>query len=237
MSFGLGKKSGNTFYCFSPQIMVLTFAAEMLLMMFVLVKHGLHSMSHRLVVFLLLLLAIFQLSEYGVCEQLGLDNLVWARIGFVAITLLPAVGLHLIQEVRNDKNLNISHIGYLLSLLFTVTFVFFNSFESVGCNGNYAIFELSNALSGAYFTYYYLLLLTGAILAFSGWRGNRESGRSRTLLLIVTGYASFVLPATFIHFAFDNVSSGLPSIMCGFALVFAFILALVIAKRLPADEA
>lgn len=232
----LGKKSPTKFYCFSPQVMVLTFVAEMLLVMYVLVRRGYQSVEHRIVVVLLLLLAIFQLSEYGVCEGLALDSIVWSRIGFVSITMLPPLGLHLIQLVRGDKSKNIAHIGYFLSLVFVVAFTFFDSFASVGCQGNYAIFQVRQGLGGAYFTYYYLLLILGAVMAYTGWSKSKETARGKMLLLIGLGYASFVLPATFIHFVFESVSNGLPSIMCGFALIFAAILGTVVANRLPTDK-
>ena len=216
--------------------MAITFAAEMLLMMYVLMKKGVNSIPHRIIVLLLLFLALFQLSEYGVCESLGLDPTIWARVGFVSITMLPPLGIHLVQKVRKDSNLTLAYGSYLLSLVFVVAFVFFDSFQSVGCSGNYAIFQISDGLGGAYFAYYYALLMLAVALAIDGWRKGRDSQNSQTLLYIVAGYASFVAPATFIHFVFDGVSNGLPSIMCGFALIFAVALATVISDRIPTSE-
>lgn len=231
------KKDRNVFYCFSPQVMALTFAAEMLLMIFVLVKKGLRSIEHRIIIIILLLLALFQLSEYGVCESLGFDNTVWARIGFVSITMLPPLGLHLIQQIRRDKKMTLTYVGYFLSLVFVVAFVFFDSFKSIGCQGNYAFFDVKETIGGAYFAYYYVLLMIGATLALMGWRAERSSDKGKALLLLVIGYSSFVLPATFIHFIFEGVTSGLPSIMCGFALIFAFLLGTVISSRIPESKA
>jgi hypothetical protein len=216
--------------------MALTFAAEMILLMYVLVKRGVRTVEHRLIVTVLFFLAIFQLSEYGVCEAVGFDETIWARLGFAAITMLPPLGLHLIQRIRKDKNLVFTQIGYIMALLFISAFTFFDSFESISCEGNYAIFEVMPGLGGAYFAYYYSLLLTGAVLAFLGWKERRGKSEGTILLLIIAGYGSFVLPATFIHFVFEQAGNGLPSIMCGFALIFAIMLGTLISNRLPIGE-
>jgi hypothetical protein len=204
--------------------MALTFAAEMILLMYVLAKYSISFVEYRLIVLILLLLALFQLSEYGICESFVFNDIVWAKIGFFAITFLPSLGLHLIQKVRKDPTISYSLFGYFLSVIFVVIFVFFNTFNAVGCQGNYAFFELTNGIGGAFFIYYYALLVLGATLALLRWKQAKQANQGKTLLVITLGYASFIMPGTIIHFAFNQVSNGLPSIMCGFALIFAIIL-------------
>ena len=59
--FDESNDDSTTLACFSPQVMALTFALEMILLMYVLVKHGLRSTSLRLIGFILFFLAMFQL--------------------------------------------------------------------------------------------------------------------------------------------------------------------------------
>ena len=223
------KKSGSTFYCFSPFIMALTFAAEVLLFMYVLVTRGWRSLELRLILAVLFFLAMFQLAEYGVCESLVFDAQTWGKIGFVSITMLPPLGVHLVQAIRKDTSHSFTLMSYALGVLFSVAFVFFNTFDKIACLGNYAIFEFGNDLGIAFAIYYYALLLLGAGLAFNGWRSIRRKKDKKALMAVVFGYATFVLPASFIHFVLESEGNGLPSIMCGFAVIFAFILALYIA--------
>ena len=43
----------------------------------------------------LLALGVFQLAEYFICTGVVLSGLSWARLGFVAISLLPPLGIEL----------------------------------------------------------------------------------------------------------------------------------------------
>lgn len=185
----------------------------------------------KIVISILFFLALFQVSEYGVCERLLFDSQIWGKIGFVSITLLPALGLHLIQAIRRDTSLRVAYFGYLLAALFSVAFVFFNTFDAIQCLGNYAIFEFGTSLGTAFALYYYALLGAGTVYAFNGWKSVTRSKDKQALVAIVYGYASFVLPGSFIHFVLDSEGNGLPSIMCGFAIIFAFILTFYVAPR------
>ncbi len=227
----LRKNSANTFYCFSPFVMALTFVVEALLLAYVVVKSGAKSLELRLLISLIFFLALFQLSEYGVCEDLFMDSQTWGKIGFVSIALLPALGLHLVQTIRRDRSIAQSYIGYGLAALFSFAFVGFNAFESIGCLGNYAIFEFNSDLGIAFAIYYYALLGAATVLAFQGWRHIRRKKDKQALMSIILGYASFALPGSFIHFVINTPGNGLPSIMCGFALIFAFVLALYTAPK------
>ena len=216
--------------------MAITFIVEGLLALFVLLKRAAKQPEQRLIVAILVLLAIFQLAEYGVCEPLGFSPVAWARLGFVSITLLPAVGLHLIQKIRSDSVLVPTILGYAAAAAFAIAFAGFESFISVGCGGNYAIFQIKDGLGGMYFSYYYILLLVGIAMSIIFWAKDMSSERGKAAALMAIGYLSFVLPATYIHFVYENARNGLPSIMCGFALLFAVIIALAVSPLLDRSK-
>lgn len=232
----LRKEKGKTttLMCFTPQVMILTFMLEFLLMIRLLFRYSMQSIPMRLVVLLLLFLSLFQLAEYGVCEGLlGLSSVTWARIGFASITMLPPLGVHLVQLLRKDTSMLPTYISYALGALFIGVFTFFDAFDSVGCSGNYAIFKIAPTLGGAFTLYYYSIMIFGAVQALRGRAVVRSKATKEILLAIVIGYASFVVPATLIHLLSDSVKHGLPSIMCGFALFFAVVLGTYIAHRIP----
>jgi hypothetical protein len=56
------------------------------------------------------LLASFQFAEYRISTRTDAASLLWARIGFIAITLLPVAGLDLVSLVSPKQHfLNISY--------------------------------------------------------------------------------------------------------------------------------
>jgi hypothetical protein len=206
--------------------MIATLVIEVSLAVYTLFRYKL-SATTRLVVALLLFLALFQLSEFNVCEGYGFSALVWSRIGYAAITMLPPLGLHLVLKLAGKaRRWNwLLFLNYLLASGFIVTFVFnSNAFLNHVCAGNYVIFRLAAGYGGLYFLYYYGFLLLG--LALSLWFSIMASRRIRqALILQAFGYLSFLFPTAIVNTLNPQTISGIPSIMCGFAVVYAIILA------------
>ena len=102
----------NTTYCFSPPVMIATFFIEIGLAIYVAWRYKLNEVT-RLAVALLTFLAIFQLAEYNVCEgSFGINSLGWARLGYVAITLLPPIGFHLATKIAGQKQYGLVAFAY-----------------------------------------------------------------------------------------------------------------------------
>lgn len=175
------------------------------------------------------MLALFQLSEYNVCEGVGFSALVWSRIGFVAITLLPPLGLHLVQIIAGRGRRWIVWLSYFAAVAFMATFLFYpEAFINHVCAGNYVIFRLADGVGRAYHVYYYGFLLIG--MAMSLYFSFRAKVKIRqALILQIVGYLSFLLPTITANTLDPKTVSGIPSIMCGFAIVYAIILAVGIA--------
>lgn len=223
-------KKPNTFYCFSPPIMIATFIIELCLFVYTLVRYKLTPLT-RLAAAILLMLALFQLSEYNVCEGFGLSALVWSRIGFVAITLLPPLGLHLIHIIAKRSANWLVWLNYLLAGLFVATFTFSSAiFASHVCAGNYVIFHLEDRVGGFYFVYYYLWLAVGVLTSLYFSLKAKQHIRE-ALYLMAIGYLTFLLPTIIINNINPQTVAGIPSIMCGFAIVYAGILALGVVPR------
>ena len=69
----------------------------------------------------LVLLATFQYAEYRICTTTN-HPIIWSRIGFVAITLLPLAGLYLVSLVSHK--LHFLKLGYASAAAFVVYFIF-----------------------------------------------------------------------------------------------------------------
>ena len=223
-------KRPNTLYCFSPLAMIATAVVELALAVYTLVRYKLTT-EVRLTVTLLVLLAIFQVAEYNVCGHSNLRALAWSRVGYVAITLLPPLALHLVHLIAQRKSRFLVYLAYAMGLSFAVVFgLSSHAFASHICAGNYAIFQLVRPLGGLYFAYYYTWLLVGiaASLVFS--IGAAQSVQT-ALVLQVFGYLSFLLPTGIVNALDPHTLAGIPSVMCGFAVIYALILALGIVPR------
>lgn len=228
----------TTLACFTPLVMIVTFLIEAGLALFVLWKYRLNATS-RLAVALLLALAVFQLAEYNICEgSLGFSSMDWARIGFVSITLLPVLGIHLAATMAGT----VRRYRWLLVAMYVVAAVFAISFLTVGrgiqdeaaCLGNYALFHVAPTTMRLYALYYYGLLLLGIglMLTFARDANNRYARLAQYSLVV--GYLAFLLPTSTVNIIDPSTIAGIPSIMCGFAVLFAVVL---VGYTLPANEA
>lgn len=219
--------------CFSPAVMLATFFIEIGLAIYTIWRYGLTKVS-RLAVLILVCLAVFQFAEYNVCEgALGLDSLSWSRVGYVAITLLPPLGLHLAMtladEKRKKKNIA-TFIAYASAAIFVLLFAFSSwSITSQACLGNYVIFQTTPHTTTLFAIYYYGWLLVGTIYA---WLTAKSLVRHKAVALraLSVGYLSFLLPTTTANIIDPATIHGIPSIMCGFAVLLAII---IVGEVLP----
>lgn len=176
----------------------------------------------RLVATMLFLLATFQISEYFVCGS-DYSNNFWSRVGFVAITLLPPIGIHLIHTLAGKSWNNIVGSAYGMAAAWVGVFAFFeHAFSGHQCAGNYIIFQVKPGLGGLYFTYYYLWLGIGTWLTYRYAKTVKKKDK-KSLYLLMTGYLTLLVPTTTVNLLRPETTEGVPSIMCGFAIVLATI--------------
>jgi len=219
--FVFSKNKSKTMYCFSPEVMLATFIVEIVMAIYVFVRYRL-SLSAKLVVAILVLLATFQAVEFRICT--GDFDLYLAKIGFVAITLLPALGLHLISRIAKVRHL--IKIGYFFAFLFIFHIIFSGgAISEAVCGGNYVIFETGQYLSFPYGLYYWILLLVGIWVSIDGILFHRRKEReARSLFWMMVGYLSFMVPMMLLYTWDRNLLTAAASVMCGFAVIFALIL-------------
>jgi hypothetical protein len=224
------KKSEGTFYCFSPPVMIATCVIETTLLVYTFVRYRLSPLT-RLVIATLAVLALFQLCEFNVCGDGGPSAALWSRLGFAAITMLPPLGLHLIRMISARVPRWLVWLGYFSGIVFAAEFGLGDGvFRSHVCAGNYAIFQLRPTLGGVYFAYYYGWLIIGILLSL--YLSINAAMRAReALILQALGYLILLLPVGIVNDLDPQTIAGIPSIMCGFAVVYAFTLVFGIVPR------
>lgn len=214
--------------------MAVTFAVEIIMAVYVVWRYKLNTVS-RLAALILLFLAAFQLAEFMVCTGSADTAMWWTRLGYIAITALPPLGLHLAYELAKIKRRPWLWPAYGTAAAFAIYFLLAgHAFSGQACLGNYVIFELAPWAGGLYTIYYYGWLAVGIALAVHFARHIRRKRTRLALIGLIVGYGAFIVPTVAVSLASPDTIRGIPSIMCGFAVLFAFILVgwvLPIAQR------
>jgi len=220
------KPRSGTFYCFSPPVMIATFFIEIALAIHTFVRYKLNEIT-RLAAGVLVCLAVFQLAEYNICEgAFGLNSLTWAQLGFVSITLLPPMGIHLATKLAHNKQTALVAASYGVGAAFAGYFMFIShGISGPACMGNYVIFQIAHGAGGLYSLYYYALLATTVSYAWYQSTVLRAAHKARALKSLAIGYLAFMVPTTVANMANPETLRAIPSVMCGFAIVLAIILA------------
>lgn len=205
--------------------MIITFIIEMILAIYTFVKSIKHKSDFGIVM-VLVFLAMFQLSEYQICD--GSDLLLWARIGLFAITFLPVLGVYLISRLR--KEMKLIKVSFFIAIAFVAFFILVpTSIKEVTCGGNYIIFDMEKGIYSLYGYYYFGFLLLGIWQASKGIKSDNKKKVKEALGWFIVGYLSFILPLTLVYIFIPITRVAVESIMCGFAVIFAFILTFKIA--------
>lgn len=215
-------KKSTKLYCFSPPVMIATFLFEIAAMVYVLVRYKMNTTS-RLVSALLLNLGLFQLAEFAVCTNNSLALLA-SRLGYVAITLLPPLGLHLVCTISMIKNKIWLYFSYLAAFLLSGYFLLApNAFKSNECTGNYVIFQIGE-LQAVIYSFYYFGLIAATMMLALKYRKNSKGRTRKALTWTLLAYLVFIIPVAIIIITHPDTREALPSILCGFAVFFAIIL-------------
>lgn len=223
-------RQGTKLYCFSPPVMVATFVIEITLAVYTIVRYKM-TLITRLAVATLFFLALFQMSEYFVCGGAGLSAEHWSRIGYASITMLPPLGLHLLHAIAERKrHWWMVWLAYALAAGFIVYFLCWNqAFRGYACTGNYVIFQLGERASLMYGAYYYSWLAAALALGMR-WHaqsvGNKDMRKA--IIALIVGYLVFLIPTAVVNSIDPNTRRGIPSIMCGFAVIFVIIIVVYI---------
>lgn len=207
--------------------MIATMVVELCLAAWVIFSYAART-PQRLIVAILVVLAAFQYAEFNICTSSSI-GLMWPRLGYDLITLLPPLGIHLATRMRREERTGLVMASYGAAVVFAATFTFgSNSIVSGVCGGNYVILLLQPYLSHLYGVYYFGLEFVALWLAFSTARQSTAKLRE-ALRWLGVAYLTMMVPTFIIYYILPSVHVAIPSIMCGFAVGLALIVALRVA--------
>jgi hypothetical protein len=226
----------TTLNCFSPPVMLATLVIEFSLAIYTIWRYKMTVVA-RLITTLLVSLAVFQLAEYFVCTGFGSMALPWSRVGFVAITALPPLGLHLMHILAGKQTKRLVNSAYAIMGVFMAFFLFSPAvFTGHECTGNYVIFQFTESVTGIYSVYYFGFILAGISLGMRWANQLKEKGKSaatqlKTVQGLIIAYLIFLVPSATAMTVKPSVRRGIPSVLCGFAVLFALTIALYILPK------
>ncbi len=204
--------------------MLATMAIEFVGALYVIFRYKLNNVG-RLIAAILICLGVFQLAEYLICETIGLPGLTWARIGYVAITLLPPLGISLAMALAGKKSWQAQTGMYLACAAFIGYFAFAgNSLTGQICGGNYVIFTSEPGALLWYTAYYYGLLAISTTLCFVWAKAAKNAKTRKSLIALAIGYLAFIVPTVAVGLLSSDARQAIPSVMCGFAVLLAITL-------------
>jgi hypothetical protein len=235
------ENKGVRLSCFSSPVMIATMVIESCLAIYTVWRYKMNVLG-RLIAAMLVCLAIFQLAEYFVCTGIGSMAGPWSRVGFVAITALPPMGVHLMHVLAGKRERRLVYGAYALMAGYMAFFLLSpGTFTGHQCTGNYVIFQFTPNVTGTYSVYYFGWLLTGIGLGFHWANELKAKGKSKikqlqTVQGLILGYLVFLVPAAISMTVKQNARRGIPSVLCGFAVLLALMLAGYILPRAGAPR-
>jgi hypothetical protein len=150
------------------------------------------------------------------------------KVGFIGTAFLPALGLHLVHLINNRQYKILVWVGYVLAIL-AIMAIFLTNNESFlhECVGRFVAFKVGTLTGKIYFLYYALVIGISFVLLFVNIY---KKINTKLNIYTTAAFLVFIVPALVLFFASQVPYSGLPSVMCGFAILAAIILT---AKILP----
>lgn len=210
--------------------MLATFTIEIVFALYILWRYKFTPIT-RLIVSLLVLLAMFQGTEFLLCGGFALEGGMWSRIGYGAITLLPPLGIHLAHHLAGRKPGTVVAFAYMTCTAFLAYFIFATqAISGHTCYANYVTFDTADGSTLPYTLYYYGWLFVGTFLTFN-WTKTLDTHRRNALYALMAGYLALLVPTTTVTLLWNETIAAIPSIMCGFAIILAGLLTLKVAPE------
>lgn len=206
--------------CFTPWVSLFTSLLEFAVATFILVRYRSYLVPAFSAIFIYIL-GLYQFTEFMLCT--GNNAVLWATFGFVAYTLLPAIGLHMTTRFTHEK-FN-SYLLYLPPVVFSLVAFLKNDFIlEVGCDRVFVMATTIftnpvNVLSHSlYLIYYFGFLLITCFLLASHIKRNKMR---KIYLWWVNLFILTVAAPVVLIVILPGLQIKLPSVYCEFALLFS----------------
>jgi len=208
--------------CFTPWVSLTTAIIEFAVASFILIKYKDYLVPMFSAIFVYVL-GFYQFSEFMLCTS-G-NPFLWATVGFVTYTFLPAIALHMSVRFTGEKFWN--WIFYIIPVSIALFAFLKNEFIlQASCSGVFVVarnvLSLGDNLifSWIYWIYYFSFILISGIILFSHIK--RKGWTKIYFYWIFGGFITVAMPI-FLIVIFPAMNLHFPSIYCEFALGFTIV--------------
>lgn len=214
--------------CFTPAVSLVTALFEFCVAFYLLNQK--QTKLKRYLTTFVIILGLYQLSEFFMCV-FG-PPFLWARVGFLVNTLLPAMALFAVISFRRVRLWHwlvfIPLIVFELIALITPNFILVGACHTVFVSVSTVLY--SGGLSTLYYMIYYFsyILLSLALIVFALRKEKRKNWR---YILSILFFSSFIalFGALILFVLFPVFDVKFPSLYCEFAALYG--LAALFAAR------
>jgi hypothetical protein len=209
--------------CFAPWISLLTAGVEWVLVVLVLLLYR-RSLVARFSAVFIFTLGLYQFTEFMLCKTA--NPLFWAHIGFLTYTFLPALGMHFVMRLINDKSK--AWLCYAPPIIFSLLsfaspgFVATSTCHTLFISTQLVFFSqlVDKIIMPFYGAYYFGFIIIMSLIAFRESQ-KAEAEKKRIILTGLLGVLIATIPAFFFIVLLPSFAPQFPSVYCEFALLMA----------------
>ncbi len=207
--------------CFTPAISLLIALFEWSVAGFLLFSKRKTQFPLTIPMFMIFL-GLYQFTEFMLCITGSVH--IWGRLGFIAYTYLPALGMCSAWDYCNVK------YNKALVVLTPTIFALFAIFKSdfilsATCTKYFVI--IKNSFYGGsslvyliYVLYYFGTIVYIVRFLFQKYRAEKEKMQKRVYCCFLFGIVGSLLPALVLFIIFPGLGVIFPSLYCEFAVLF-----------------
>ena len=212
--------------CYNPTVSLTTAIIEWTLAIVLPFKYPKTRTRFFTSVFMIFL-GLYQFTEFMFCKTNQAD--LWMRLGFMAYTLLPAIGLHTTLHYFKIKiNLfwiYIIPIAYIIGAGLATNFVVESKCHDIFVTARNIFSSVNSPLEAAkfgfYTAYYFSFILIACLIGIRAYL--KETNRQKQRIYLIFPMAVFLMsfPTFTLIIMLPALNIQFPSILCHFALLLA----------------
>ncbi|MBN1301339.1 MAG: hypothetical protein JW995_08990 [Melioribacteraceae bacterium] len=190
---------------------------------------------NKLIIFLVILLAAYQATEFMIC-YFGMNDTFIVYFAFLIITLIPTFG-GLIALYLFQGNRKLHQVLFIPALFFIFYYAaVIGSFDITGCTFLYAVYDYP--LGNLYSLFHFAIIYLSMLVYFFVYIRTENQFVKKLNLILLTGYLITFIPANTVFLLSDFMWSIKESIQGKIAVVLAlsFSYYALKNKNLPGEE-
>ncbi len=179
---------------------------------------------------LMFFLGLYQFTEFMFCKTNQTD--LWIRIGFIAYSVLPSIGLHTTLYYFKIK-FNIFWL-YIIPAIYIIGAALVSNFVVDGqCHDifvtarnlfNNVDSPLASIRFGIYAAYYFCFILIACLICIRAYMKETNNKKQKVILAFPTAVFLMSFPTFILIVIFPALNIQFPSILCHFGLLLALMI-------------